>query len=322
MIKKIFSLLLLLLTACGTTVTPVSPSATPPATEIAVAAPTAVFILTNTAVPATLTPAPSATAVPTARATEEDILYSGESPDGAWNWAVLSEWTPHRTLVTRFTSADGKTEWRISPSPDDPLGMEFQSRLYRPFFWLSKEPYVYLVGDGCCVEDLYVFERWLALARLDLTTGKVVPWPVSYNWVDMYTFSFSPSEEYLLSGGTNLHSVQITALRDGATQTISLPESFDEVGKVTWSQDGQSAAMMVCKDLNYGTICSAVALIVVRAGQAEFSTVVSDWIQALDLSSGGREEGGFAWTDDTHLTLSGPKYTLVYNTETGGLSKR
>ena len=80
----------------------------------------------------------------------------------------------------------------------DSLGREMGSEImYKPFFWMPNDPYVYLVGIACCVDGPVHFFTGMNLARLNLDTGE---FSVQIAGWKMHYFAFSDSGKYLLDG--------------------------------------------------------------------------------------------------------------------------
>ena len=71
----------------------------------------------------------------------------GNSPNFKWFW-IIEEEPRMPYFVTHFVNPEGNIEWFIHPEK----GTSGSQIPNQPFFWLPKEPYVYLVGHGCCAD--------------------------------------------------------------------------------------------------------------------------------------------------------------------------
>jgi hypothetical protein len=234
--------------------------------------------------------------------------YAGvtESPDGKWLWAIeygQPEQDPETGAINYFTHIvrrDGKADWKVKLDKTyfASLGKSIPiESSYTPFYWLPNDPYVYLVGSACCIDDPIYFYTGMNLARLNLETGEVtiqVPgWKIHY-------FTFSENGKYLLDGNFINQKLTIYRLMTGQEIEILLPNEYSQSGDAAFSPDNKQFAIQTTVD-NEQEGTQGLALLLVDIAARNYKVLVPNLIQAMGSDRVVRTQTH--WTSDTQVEL-------------------
>lgn len=223
-----------------------------------------------------------------------------------WVWIVEEE--PGKNyFVTHMVSADGKVEWFLHP---DEGKTGWQQATYLPYFWLPKEPYVYLVGRGCCARSSSTHYMERSLIRFNLETGQlsmVLPWNMGKG---SYSIGFSPGATYLRWTAQEEHSVHIMGLSSGKETLVTFSDQYNDIGgeydkpQEGWSPDGKKFIQEMyigCQPAS-NVYCFRVAFAVIEAETGHFQVINNKMTQSIDAEN--RWDYKIAWADDEHVRLS------------------
>ena len=253
--RRLFALLVLVLTGCVTqppaTAAIPAPRATatpPPALPAASATPRASALpaaATPTTIPAT--PASTLPVLPLAtpcRLAFDSVSYS---PHKTWAMVTCREPQAKAGTTTRVFRMDGTQEWSVSfkqaylavYKADDRQATDLLEAAFVPAAWTGDETFAYLAVQSSPQDA--PFAGYDALFRLDLSTGQLTPTlrPAMGSQRTSYVFQFSP-------GGTQLAYVNLMVqplsivlynTQTGAENRIPLDARFSRAAGLVWSPD-------------------------------------------------------------------------------------
>jgi hypothetical protein len=175
------------------------------------------------------------------------------SPDGKWT-ALICDY-PASVIDGRYTkihNASSQLTWLLDIRTILPSVDPF-SALY-PVHWTQDGRYLYLTTYLCCSDVTWEFSSGLALARLDLQTGKLselLPLPgketltVSRLSQISYAFAFSPDDDYLVYSTPDEKSIfHIKALKTNEERVFNLGNDYTKLGGYQWSSDGSKVVFV------------------------------------------------------------------------------
>lgn len=224
----------------------------------------------------------------------------GKSPDNKWFWA-LEEQPGKQYFLTHFVNADGSLEWFVHPDENIP---GWQSTDFIPYFWLPNEPFVFLVGHGCCGDGPSTHYIFRSLARLNLDTGQL---SLQFPWRGAYSFDFAPSGKYLVWSSRGSHAVHIIRISTGVENVTILPEKYIDIGSVrgeppmTWAQDGKKFVQEIyfaCESES-DIFCTKIAFVVIAAETGSYQIIDNNFTQSF--SENDQYEYELIWIDNDNI---------------------